>query len=145
MKETWFWKQIGKVEYDIAYYKYSFLFETKHISLLFDSRITEFVSSFECSLTQEEYKHLSRRLSIQEIDPIHAEYIQRMSTLLQGDHGFRNVEEDLNNLSSKRTDLKQQLAICQGKIDEQNKLVEEQKAKIIRLENALVNPNQITS
>jgi len=151
-----FENKLEKIEYDIADYKHSFHIINIHNKLsykyasdnniiLFDPKITKFISNFECCLTQEEYEHVSESLSMKNIT-ISSEYMQRVVP------GFippldwsRKIEEDLNKLGEKRTSLKHQLAKCQGKIDEQKKLVEEQKAKIIRLENALVNPNQIKS
>ena len=152
--------RLDKVEYDIADYKYPFLSASLAFNkplvdkmiqnISFDLRIIEFVSKFECSLTQEKYEELTKNTVIQTrivklVLPALLPGLGHLALLYEPWFRFRNIEENLNNLGSKRTDLKQQLVKCKGKIDEQKKLVEEQKAKIIRLENALVNPNQITS
>lgn len=55
----------------------------------------------------------------------------------------KNIDEKLNNLGVQRTQLKNELEDCQGSLDKRKLLLEEKKAKITRLENALVNPNQI--
>ncbi len=55
----------------------------------------------------------------------------------------KNIDEKLNNLGVRRTELKKELEDCQGSLDQRKLLLEKKKAKITRLENALLNPNQI--
>ena len=55
----------------------------------------------------------------------------------------KNIDEKLNDLGASRTQLKKELEKCKCSIHERKLMLEEKKAKIKRLENALVNPIQI--
>jgi hypothetical protein len=56
--------------------------------------------------------------------------------------GTTNIDDKLNNLGSKRTQLNKELEKQRGSMNELKVMLEKKKAKISRLENALVNPNQ---
>ena len=54
----------------------------------------------------------------------------------------KSINQNLTKLDIRRGELKKELRECQGSIDAQKKMLEEKKAKIIRLKSVLVNPNQ---
>jgi len=149
--------KLDKLEFDIADIKYSFLDNRDKLTGHLPGDLVEFVTHFECHLTREKYYELLSRYSSEFVHSLQI----RMNVALDNDdeeamtrahaiptellweYFFRTeVDDKLMKLSARRTLYLIELSRCQGSIEEREKMLNDKKAKIARLENALVNPNQ---
>ena len=128
--------KLDKVEYDIADIKYPFLDLIKEKNLMEYARIV----AFECKLQRDEYKKGMKYSSHEHLILTVNEYDNSIENQIDFCKG---IEEKLKHLDLKRNELKIELSKCQHSLEEQNKILEEKRTKLIRLENNLVNPYQI--
>lgn len=153
--------KLGKIEFDIADIKYSFLNENEKSlgGLMFSSyhNLKSYVIKFDCKVTENEYKEKKKSYGYLNMMMKEGEMAVKNMTalrligLLTNDFEtmskfyqwkYTSIGERLQNLDVLRIKLKRELEDCQGSIDEQNRKLEEKKEKIIRLKSALVSPNQ---
>ena len=104
-----------------------------------------FIKTFECKITEKLFYEqrgtekflknaLSTAIGIFGMRNVFATGIAAYYAL------HKNVDEQLRNLGARRSELKRELKKFNDLIEEKQKEFEEKKAKIARLENALINP-----
>jgi len=163
--------KLDKVEFDIADIKYPFLKSKLEkliflISLASSSnpstpdilKVFEFISNFECNLSEKEYEKI--KLIEQTNSNVNWEFLKiagsvawsnrflflPISILVDDLIDFLKkemIQKKLKDLDIYRTDLREELENCKSSMKKQKEMLEEKRKTIIRLEATLVSQIQI--